>query len=70
MLEAICYEHLIHNTEPETTETSTESRTKADRVDFKRIVIKEAEKNLMDLSNLPTSHKLVSDTREYFEKIM
>ena len=70
MLEAICYEHLIHNNEPETTETSTESRTKVDKVDFKRIVIKEAEKNLMELSNLPSTHKLVLETKEYFEKIM
>ena len=60
MLEAICYEYLLFHNEPETTETSTESRTRVDKVDFKHIVIKEAEKNLSELSSLPSTHKLLS----------
>lgn len=39
-------------------------------MDFKRIVIKEAERSLMELSNLPSTHKLVLETKDYFEKIM
>jgi hypothetical protein len=33
-------------------------------------VIKEAEKNLVELSNLPSTHKLLSESKDYFEKIM
>ena len=47
VLEALCYEHSIMNSVPETRQTSTESNSQSDKVNFKRIVIKEAQEKLI-----------------------
>jgi len=39
-------------------------------VNFKSVVIEEAELLLQELSQLPPSHKLVSENKSHFQKIM
>lgn len=61
MLEALCCEGKLMGTEPETRENSVEGElgVKPDRVDFRRVVMREAEGKLAELSMLPSIHKLV-----------
>lgn len=39
-------------------------------VDFKSVVIEQAEVLLHELAQLPPSHKLVTENKSYFQKIM
>lgn len=43
---------------------------KSDRVDFRRVVIKEAEKKLADLANLPTAKKILLEDNKHYSVIM
>jgi hypothetical protein len=46
--------------------TSEESRERRERIDFKRIVIKEGEKLLKNMEELPSARDLMGRLREYF----
>jgi hypothetical protein len=35
-------------------------------INFKKIVIQEAEKMLQDLTQIPSPHKLLSESKDYF----
>ncbi len=67
MLDAICTENLVYSDTPETIATETESRLKTEKVNFKRIVIKEAQKMLKDI-DISSPHKLMTENKEKFEQ--
>ncbi len=51
--------------------TESESRIKsAERVNFKRIVVKEARKLLSEVGELPLPGRLMSQQKEHFEQKM
>jgi hypothetical protein len=56
---------------PETIATESDSRMKsAEKVNFKRIVLKEAKRILSEVEELPLPQKLINQQKEHFEQKM
>jgi hypothetical protein len=66
ILQAVCYEQALFNAQRETTCNSREKGTRSEYVDFKSIVIEEAETTLHELAHLAPVHKLVTDDRAHY----